>query len=179
MVAAGSCKTWFYLSQGSEAYFCIFKPYFKFHRSQAATVVLETLNHLEKFESTTDLTPERVNSFQKRLEENNLELSDREKLHLINLCPTTLVEIQGFVTKAILYSPHVNLPGEPTRCHVLEKVKISLMQLSDNTRFRYYVVLIDDSEERFSEDQFNLLLDIVQSGLLATTVKLVHANSFR
>jgi len=79
------------------------------------------LNHLEKFESTTDLTPERVDSFQKRLEENNLELSDREKLHLINLCPTTLVEIQ---------------------------------------------VLIDDSEERFSEDQFNLLLDIVQSELL-------------
>jgi len=91
------------------------------HGSQAATVVLETLNHLEKFESTTDLTPERVDSFQKRLEENNLQLSDREKLHLINLCPTTLVEIQ---------------------------------------------VLIDDSEERFSEDQFNLLLDIVQSELL-------------
>jgi len=92
--------------------------------NQAATVVLETLNHLEKSEAVTDLTPRRVKAFNRRIKENNLELTDAERLHLINLCPTTLVEIQ---------------------------------------------VLIDDSEERFTEDQVNLMLEIVQTELLGLT----------
>ena len=53
--------------------------------SQAATVVLETLKHLEKFRT---VEPKNLDNFVQRLQENNLELTDREKLHLVNLCPT-------------------------------------------------------------------------------------------
>ena len=48
-------------------------------------MVLETLQHLEKFKA---VKPKDVDNFVKKLQENSLELTDREKLHLINLCPT-------------------------------------------------------------------------------------------
>ena len=80
--------------------------------SQAATVVLETLQHLEKFKA---VKPKDVDNFVKKLQDNSLELTDREKLHLINLCPTVsrlFSPSQVYkvnYTDSILYFPYSRL----------------------------------------------------------------------
>lgn len=54
---------------------------------QAATVVLETLTHLDK-SPCADLTPARVATFLDKLSEAGLDLNSAEKLHILNHCPT-------------------------------------------------------------------------------------------
>ena len=54
---------------------------------QAATVILETLTHLDK-SPCADLTADRVASFLEKLSEAGLLLTHAEKLHILNHCPT-------------------------------------------------------------------------------------------
>ena len=73
---------------------------------QAATVVLETLTHLEKYDNVTNLTPERVSNFNKKIKANNLELTDAEKLHLMNHCPTVIFFVDLFaISRKIIVFP--------------------------------------------------------------------------
>ena len=62
--------------------------YRKDHKGgQAATVILETLTHLDK-SRCANLTPDRVSSFLDKLSRAELGLSSPEKLHILNHCPT-------------------------------------------------------------------------------------------
>ena len=54
---------------------------------QAATVILETLTHLDKSPSS-DLTPDRVEAFFNKASAIGLDLTSAEKLHILNHCPT-------------------------------------------------------------------------------------------
>ena len=53
---------------------------------QAATVVLETLTHLDKSLSA-DLQSDNVEKFFKKLTETGIILNSAEKLHILNHCP--------------------------------------------------------------------------------------------
>ena len=54
---------------------------------QAATVILETLTHLDK-SPCAKLNPERVAAFLDKLSATELTLNSAEKLHILNHCPT-------------------------------------------------------------------------------------------
>ena len=54
---------------------------------QAATVILETLTHLDK-SPCANLNPERVAAFLDKLSATELTLNSAEKLHILNHCPT-------------------------------------------------------------------------------------------
>ena len=54
---------------------------------QAATVILETLTHLDK-SPCANLNPERVAAFLDKLSRTELTLNSAEKLHILNHCPT-------------------------------------------------------------------------------------------
>ena len=54
---------------------------------QAATVVLETLTYLDKSPSA-NLDPNKVSAFFDKLSESGIDLNSREKLQLLNHCPT-------------------------------------------------------------------------------------------
>ena len=54
---------------------------------QAATVILETLTHLDK-SPCKDLTTDSVAAFFDKLSETGLGLTSAEKLHILNHCPT-------------------------------------------------------------------------------------------
>ena len=57
---------------------------------QAATVVLETLTYLDK-SPCTDLEPNKVSAFFDKLSESGIDLNSREKLQLLNHCPTVSI----------------------------------------------------------------------------------------
>jgi len=54
---------------------------------QAATVVLETLTHLDK-SPCADLQTDKVETFFKKLTETGIKLNSAEKLHILNHCPS-------------------------------------------------------------------------------------------
>ena len=54
---------------------------------QAATVVLETLSYLDK-SACADLDPNKASAFFDKISKSGIELNSREKLHLLNHCPT-------------------------------------------------------------------------------------------
>ena len=54
---------------------------------QAATVVLETLTHLDK-SPCANLHPDKVETFFKKLTETGITLNSAEKLHILNHCPS-------------------------------------------------------------------------------------------
>ena len=79
---------------------------------QAATVVLETLSYLDK-SACADLDPNKASAFFDKLSESGINLNSREKLHLLNHCPT--------VSKAIFLTKYQNslikyLPRHGTKC---------------------------------------------------------------
>ena len=59
---------------------------------QAATVVLETLTYLDK-SSCANLNPNNTASFFDKLSKSGIELNSREKLQLLNHCPTVSILI--------------------------------------------------------------------------------------
>ena len=59
---------------------------------QAATVVLETLTYLDK-SPCANLNPNNTASFFDKLSKSGIELNSREKLQLLNHCPTVSIFI--------------------------------------------------------------------------------------
>ena len=69
---------------------------------QAATVILETLTHLDK-SPCADLKPESFAGFSDKLLEIGISLTSAEKLHILNHCPT----VSKTLINNILNNPHI------------------------------------------------------------------------
>ena len=75
---------------------------------QAATVVLETLTYLDK-SSCANLNPNNTASFFDKLSKSGIELNSREKLQLLNHCPTVSIFINTLSCLPSICIPSCNL----------------------------------------------------------------------
>lgn len=113
--------------------------------NQLATITYQTLRYLEDTPCKKH-TPETITRFLKAVE--SFKLTKCEKLTLLNLCPSTALEIQL-----------VRIFNSCTLQFFILNRQSSYMSCSMTFQ------VIEDSEERLSEEEVNSLLEVIQSHL--------------